>query len=191
VKAYEVRKLFSIWNEETTPFLNTDGVRKTFLLNRKWQDPITGLSGFASMAQLPARPGQYWKVKWNYRYRIVAVGGESNQVVTLGFEINKPTGGTEEFSQSFDQDFGDYHSGTLEMIVSPLTSPTRPLNLHGGWTKIKCFGVANASGPLSQVFLLPYNEIVLELWNGPLPNTNRLKNTGPNDPRYEVAPENF
>lgn len=195
VKAYEVRKLFCIYNNLDTPWLLSDGVRKTFMLNGIWKDPITQLAGFAAIAQLPARPGQYWKIKWNYRYEIAPKNSETNHFTTLGIRITNPTGGTEEYTEWFDDSLGLQHSGQIEVVVPVQTSTTRRLDQHSGWTRFSCFGSCTATGTTSEVFLLPFNEIILELWNGPLPNSNRLKNAGNpallTDARFEVAPENF
>ena len=188
VKVYEVRKLFSI---EQQDWLLTDGVRKSFLLNGKWQDPITGLSGIASMAQLPARPGQYWKLIWKARLSIIQRNSETGQFVTLGFDVTIPTGGTETFSQGFAVGGGTSQDVVLEMIVSPRASLVRDLSLHTLWTRFKCFGEAIGSGTTSGVRLQNFNEIICELWNGPLPSTNRLKNANPLDERFEVAPESL
>jgi len=191
VKAYEVRKIFSIAEQD---WLLSDGVRKSFLLNGGWQDPITGLTGFSSMSKLPARPGQYWKITWLARFSCLVNNAETGHSLTLGFRITNPTNGTEEYQQVFPVDANtDAEEATMSIVVSPKTSLTWDLTQNSLWTRFSCFGELVASGSTSTVRLNPFNEIILELWNGPFPNTNRLQNAGVSKPdlRFEIQPQNF
>lgn len=189
VKVYEVKKLFSIANQD---WLLTNGVTRTFMNGAGgWQDPVTGLTSFFSMAKLPARPGQYWRVKWKARLSVEPRGNENSQLVTLGFRITNPTSGTEDYLQDYRLFPDPNKEVVIEAIVSPQTSETASFQDDAPWTRIKCIGTASGSGTTSGIRLSNFNEITLQLWNGPFPRTNRQRNANPFVTSYEVQPQDL
>ena len=182
VKAYEARLLFSIADQD---WMVSDGAEKSFFM-QQWNDPVVGTKdlGVYAFAKLPARPGQYWKLRWKGRVDFIPRNAETGLSAEIGFRIINPTGGTEQTSlEMTEAGFFDF-----ETVVSARTSLTADLDEHASWTLFTPFGIGSASGATSGFRLLWPNEIICELWNGSLPETNRSKNAGPTSSGYAVTP---